>query len=49
MDSSGLDLHLIYMSHPPNVISIGLAVLVQHVRVTSTQTHSPRYVRHLQQ
>jgi len=30
----------------PNGISIVSAVLAQHVRVTSTQTDRPRYVRH---
>jgi len=31
----------------PNGISIGAAVLAQLTRESNTQTHRPRYVRHL--
>jgi len=37
------------ISSLPNDISIGSAVFAQLSRVPNTQTHRPRYVRHLQQ
>jgi len=58
MDMSDLDSYLIHGSldvlesptHPhPNGISIGSAVIAQHIRVTNTQTDRPHYMRNLSQ